>query len=117
MGDFAKALPLIREKVEADLRKPDFSKDKVVAIAISMMDLTFIRVGNSVYTKLYGSYGLTSLLNKHISIHGSKMVLAFRGKKGVEQEIAVTHTRMAHLMKKLKTYPARNYFNTMIAPV
>jgi DNA topoisomerase-1 len=110
MAAFAKALPLIREKVEADLRREDFTKDKVVALAISMMDLTYIRVGNSVYTKLYGSYGLTSLRNKHIKISGSKIVLAFRGKKGVEQEISVTHARMAHLMKKLKDIPGQELF-------
>jgi DNA topoisomerase-1 len=110
MLDFAHALPLIREKINKDLAKKDFSKDKVVALAISVMDKTFIRVGNEAYAKLYGSYGLTSLRNKHIKIEGSKMVIAFKGKKGVFQEITLTHTRLSHLLKKLKDIPGQELF-------
>ncbi len=110
MADFAKALPLIREQVEKDLSRKEFSKEKVVALAISVMDKTLIRVGNSEYTKLYGSYGLTSLRNKQINISGSKMVIAFKGKKGVFQEIKVTHTRLAYILKKLKDIPGQELF-------
>lgn len=110
MAEFAKALPLIRKQTEKDLRKKDFTKEKVVALAISVMDKTFIRVGNSAYTKLYGSYGLTSLRNKHINISGSKMILAFKGKKGVLQEIKLTHTRLARVLQKLKDIPGQELF-------
>jgi DNA topoisomerase-1 len=110
MAEFAKALPLIRAQVEKDLSRKEFTKEKVVALAISVMDKTLIRVGNSEYTKLYGSYGLTSLRNKHINISGSKMVIAFKGKKGVFQEIKVTHTRLAHILKKLKDIPGQELF-------
>lgn len=110
MAEFAKALPLIRKQVEKDLRKKEFTKEKVVGLAISVMDKTFIRVGNSAYTKLYGSYGLTSLRNRHINISGSKMIIAFKGKKGVFQEIKVTHTRLAHILQKLKDIPGQELF-------
>jgi DNA topoisomerase-1 len=110
MGDFAKALPLIRKQVEKDLRKKEFTKEKVVALAISVMDKTFIRVGNSAYTKLYGSYGLTNLRNKHIKISGNKMTIAFVGKKGVFQEIKLTHARLARILKKLKDIPGQELF-------
>ena len=110
MLDFARALPLIRQKLLSDLEQKEFSKDKVVALAISVMDKTYIRVGNEAYTKLYGSFGLTSLRNKHIKIEGSKMVIAFRGKKGVFQEITLTHTRLSRMLKKLKDIPGQELF-------
>lgn len=110
MVDFAKALPAIRAKLERDLNRREFVKDKVVAIAICVMDKTFIRVGNSVYTKLYGSYGLTGLRNKHIKIMGNSMQIAFIGKKGVAQEISLTHSRLSRLMKKLKDIPGQELF-------
>jgi DNA topoisomerase-1 len=110
MAEFAKALPLIRQQVEKDLRKKEFTKEKVVAIAISVIDKTFIRVGNSAYTKLYGSYGLTSLRNKHISISGGKMLIAFKGKKGVFQEIKVTEAWLARILTKLKDIPGQELF-------
>jgi DNA topoisomerase-1 len=110
MLDFARALPTIRKKLEGDLRQEGFSKNKVLALAISIMDKTFIRVGNSAYTKMYGSFGLTSLRNRHIKISGNKMLIAFRGKKGVFREIALTHSRLSKMMKKLKDIPGHELF-------
>ena len=110
MAEFAAALPQLREKINTDLQEKEFTKEKVVALAIAVMDKTLIRVGNSSYTKLYGSYGLTSLRNRHISILGSKMVIAFKGKKGVFQEIKVTHARLAHILQKLKDIPGQELF-------
>lgn len=110
MAEFGKALPSLRKQVIHDLNKREFVKDKVVALAISVMDKTFIRIGNSAYTKLYGSYGLTSLRNKHIDIKGSKMSISFKGKKGVQQDITLTHGRLARLLKKLKDMPGQELF-------
>lgn len=110
MLDFSRALPDIRLKLNSDLQQKEFSKDKVVALAISVMDKTFIRVGNESYARMYGSYGLTSLRNKHIKIEGTKMVIAFKGKKGVFQEITLTHARLSRMLAKLKDIPGQELF-------
>ncbi len=110
MSEFAKALPLIRQKAEEDLNKREFTKEKVVALAISVMDKTFIRVGNATYTKLYGSYGLTSLRNKHVQISGNKLKINFKGKKGVMQDITLKHGRLSRLISKLKDIPGQELF-------
>ncbi|MES2622736.1 MAG: DNA topoisomerase IB [Bacteroidota bacterium] len=110
MGEFAKALPLIRQQIEADLGKREFPKEKVVALAVSILDKTFIRVGNSAYTKLYGSFGLTSLRNKHVQVTGNKMKISFKGKKGVFQEIVLSQGRLVRLLKKLKDIPGQELF-------
>jgi DNA topoisomerase-1 len=110
MLEFARSLPVIRKKLEDDLQEKDFSKNKVLALAISVMDKTFIRVGNSAYTKMYGSFGLTSLRNRHIKISGNKLVIAFRGKKGVFREVTLTHSRLSGMLKKLKDIPGHELF-------
>ncbi|HLP52197.1 MAG TPA: hypothetical protein VK154_15010 [Chitinophagales bacterium] len=110
MAEFAQALPAIREQVQKDLRKQEFTKNKVVALAISVIDKTFIRIGNATYTKLYGSYGLTSLRNRHITINGNKMSISFIGKKGVQQDIQLTHATLSRLLKKLKDIPGQELF-------
>jgi DNA topoisomerase-1 len=110
MGEFAEVLPLIRQQVEKDLKVQEFTKTKVVALAVSVMDKTHIRIGNAVYAKLYGSYGLTSLRNKHIKVSGNKMTISFRGKKGVQQEVVLTHTRLINMLKKLKDIPGQELF-------
>ena len=110
MADFADALPLIRERIDVDLRAQEFTKEKVLALALSVLDKTHIRVGNETYARLYGSFGLTSLRNKHIKIMGNKLVIAFKGKKGVFQEIKLTHARLARMLKKLKDIPGQELF-------
>ncbi|UPT68570.1 MAG: DNA topoisomerase IB [Sphingobacteriales bacterium JAD_PAG50586_3] len=110
MADFAKALPLIREQVEKDLRIKELTKEKVLAIAVSVIDKTYIRVGNSEYAKLYGSFGLTSLRDRHLKVSGNTMKVAFVGKKGVFQEITLTHARLSKLMKKLQDIPGQELF-------
>lgn len=110
MAEFAESLPIIRKQIEEDLKKEGFSKDKVIALAICVMDKTHIRVGNETYTKLYGSYGLTTLKNKHIKIMGNKMTISFIGKKGIFREVKLTHARLSRLMKKLKDIPGQELF-------
>jgi DNA topoisomerase-1 len=82
MAEFAEALPLIRERISNDLRSAEFTKEKVLALALSVLDKTHIRVGNESYARLHGSFGLTSLRNKHIKITGITMIISFKGKKG-----------------------------------
>lgn len=79
--EFGKVLPTLRLKVEQDLQQKDIEEEKVLATVISLMERTYIRIGNEGYEKLYGSYGLTTLKDKHVQINGHKIVFSFKGKK------------------------------------
>ena len=57
-------------------------KQKVLSTVVSLMERTFIRIGNSEYERLYGSYGLTTLKDGHVDINGATLKFAFKGKKG-----------------------------------
>lgn len=107
---FAQYLPAIRKQVDKDLARQNLDHDKVVALAIRIMELTSIRVGNESYKKLYGSYGLTTLMNKHVRIEGSDISFEFRGKKGVYQKIALHSKRLARLIKQCRDIPGRELF-------
>jgi DNA topoisomerase-1 len=45
------------------------------------MEETSIRIGNESYEKLYGSFGLTTLKDKHVNIKGGNLKFSFKGKK------------------------------------
>lgn len=87
--EFGKILPSIRLKVEEDLGRKELSEEKVLATVVSLMERTFIRVGNDDYEKLYGSYGLTTLKDKHVKVNGSTVHFSFKGKKGVYHNITL----------------------------
>src|SRR5690606_16775947 len=87
MLQFGNALPTIRLHLEEDLALKTLEKRKVLAVVVSLMERTNIRIGNNIYEKLYGSFGLTTLKDKHVDISGKKMHFSFKGKKGVFHDI------------------------------
>jgi DNA topoisomerase-1 len=108
--EFGKALPALREKMEADLRQKELLRDKVLATVLSLMEKTYIRVGNSEYEKANGSYGLTTLKNKHVSVTGDKLVFSFTGKKGVHHDITLRNKRLARTVSQCRDIPGRELF-------
>jgi DNA topoisomerase IB len=58
-----------------------------LATAVRLLELTHIRVGNEEYTRANGSFGLTTLRNRHVAIHGAEMRFHFRGKSGKNREV------------------------------
>src|SRR4029077_19196126 len=48
---FAQALPKIRQRTGADLRKSGLPRDKVLAAVVQLLEKTLIRVGNEEYAK------------------------------------------------------------------
>jgi DNA topoisomerase-1 len=89
LQSFAAALPGIRQQVDKDLNRPNMDHEKVVALIIRLMELTSIRVGNESYKKLYGSFGLTTLMDKHVKLDGAKINFEFKGKKGIFHKITL----------------------------
>jgi len=81
MKEFGKVLPEIRKKVKSHLSEKGPTESKVLAAAIIIMDRTGIRIGNEVYEELYGSFGLTTLRNKHAKVSGETITFQFVGKK------------------------------------
>lgn len=107
---FGAALPKIRERVEADISLPKLPKNKVLATIISIMERTFIRVGNEEYTRTNKSYGLTTMRNKHAAVKGAKVQFTFRGKSGVEHQLAIADRRLARIVKKVQDLPGQELF-------
>jgi DNA topoisomerase-1 len=108
--EFGKLLPRLRAQLEADLQIRELNQEKVLATVISLMERTYIRIGNSNYEKLYGSYGLTTLKDKHVSVNGDKMRFAFRGKKGIQHEITLKNKKLARTVEQCKDIPGKELF-------
>ena len=107
---FAAHIPAIRKQVEKDLNRPHLDHDKIVALVVRLMELTSIRVGNESYKKLYGSFGLTTLMNRHVKIHGSDIDFEFKGKKGVFHKIALHSRKLSRLVKQCQDLPGKELF-------
>lgn len=110
MIDFAAALPKIRERTDADLRRQGLPREKVLATVVRLLEGTLIRVGNEEYAKENRSFGLTTMQNRHVEISGGTMVFRFRGKSGVQHEVDVRDRRLAPVVRRCQELPGQDLF-------
>lgn len=107
---FGAALPTLRAHVDADLAKPGLPREKILATIIGLLETTFVRVGNEEYARTNGSFGLTTLRDRHVRVEGTKLYLRFRGKSGKSHDVKVSNQRLAKLVKRCRDLPGQILF-------
>jgi DNA topoisomerase I len=110
MLDFGAALPRIRRLADRHLAMRGLPRDKVVATVVRLLESTFIRVGNDEYALHNESYGLTTLKDDHVAIHGSRIRFDFRGKSGIVHGKELTDGRLARIVKRCQDIPGQDLF-------
>ena len=108
--DFAQGLPDIRRRVEADLRRPGLPREKVLATVVRLLERTLIRVGNEDYAESNGSYGLTTLRNRHVATEGPALRFHFRGKSGKTWNLHLDDRRVARVVRDCQDLPGQRLF-------
>lgn len=110
MIHFGEALPLIRQRLEADLHLRGLPKAKVLATVVQLLETTLIRVGNQAYAQENGSFGLTTMRDRHVNIHGAEVEFEFRGKSGKKHQISLRDRRLAKIIKRCRDIPGYELF-------
>ncbi|MEA2662418.1 MAG: topoisomerase [Chloroflexota bacterium] len=110
MIEFGKALPTIRARTDADLRRPGLTRERVLAAVVRLLESTLIRVGNDEYAKHNRSFGLTTMRDDHVEVAGSRITFRFRGKSGVPHEVDVSDRRIARILVRLDELPGQHLF-------
>jgi DNA topoisomerase I len=107
---FARVLPLIRTRVEEDLKRSGLPRERVLAAVVRLMQLTLFRVGNNEYAKKNKSFGLTTLRDRHVRIDDGHIHLSFRGKSGNRYESDINDRRLARIVKGCRDLPGYELF-------
>ena len=107
---FGHALPQIRRRTDADLRRERLPREKVLAAVVRLLEKTFIRVGNDEYARDNNSFGLTTMRDGHVKVNGSTVRFIFRGKSGVEHALALDDRRLARIVKQCRDLPGQELF-------
>ncbi|WP_395396488.1 DNA topoisomerase IB (plasmid) [Novosphingobium sp. BL-8A] len=110
MLDFAKALPIVRQRIEADLRRRGLPRERVLAAVVHLLETTMIRIGNSDYAKLSRSYGLTTLQDRHVAVEGAQPRFNFKGKSGKQWKLRLENRRIAKIVKASQDLPGQHLF-------
>ncbi|WP_370000095.1 DNA topoisomerase IB [Winogradskyella sp.] len=110
MYAFGKQLPKLREKVEYDLKSSKWSKQKVLALIISLLEETHIRIGNAYYASANKTYGLSTLRTRHVDIYKGKLKFEFKGKRGKEYCVTIRNKKLIKLVQQCEDIPGWELF-------
>ncbi|WP_305849544.1 DNA topoisomerase IB [Pyxidicoccus parkwayensis] len=112
--DFARALPRMRRRVNADLRKQGLGRDKVLACMLRILGTCFIRPGSQQYADEHGSFGLATLRRRHVRVAGDTVTFDFPGKSGKHQHRQLKDRRVASIVRQLMKVPGRDVFKFVL---
>lgn len=109
-AEFGRALPRLRKRVAADLRKRSLSRERAVAAVVRLLDQSHIRVGNEDYVKQNQSYGATTLRGRHGQVKGDKLRLRFKAKSGKEADCTISDRSLARFVKACQDLDEQHLF-------
>ncbi|HET7490095.1 MAG TPA: hypothetical protein VFJ85_19380 [Acidimicrobiales bacterium] len=107
---FGEALGPLRARLTEDLDGREWDFDHVVAVVLALLDTTHIRVGNEQYARQNGTFGLTTLREKHVDVAGRQVRLRFVGKAGKEVDVEVDDPRLAREVRRCRELPGQLLF-------
>jgi len=107
---FARALPQLRKRLRRDMRRKRLDRKKVLATVVTLLEVTLIRVGNREYARTNGSFGLTTLQDRHVSFSNCEMRFRFRGKTGKMWRLAISDRRIAGIVRSCQDLPGQHLF-------
>jgi len=110
---FAAALPRLRRRVTADLALAELPADKVIALIVRLLDTTRVRVGNAEYERDNGTYGLTTLRDRHVSFpRGGGALIQFRGKGGAPHVVRIGDRRLVSILRSCRNVAGSRLFQS-----
>lgn len=110
MIEFGKSLPKIRKQSEEDLKKRGWSKQKITALMVSILDEYGVRIGNRYYQKENETYGLTTLRRRHLQTNGNDLTLKYKGKSGIMRSVTIEDNELAKHIQKAADLPGYEIF-------
>jgi DNA topoisomerase I len=107
---FGEQLPRLRRRLSRDLALRGLPRDKVLALVVSVLAETLIRVGNHEYARQNNSFGLTTLRNRHVRFPRGAAIFEFRGKSGKDHVVECGDERLAKLLRRCQQLPGQKLF-------
>ena len=83
------ALPDWREQIAGDLRTRGFTRERVLAVGLRLLDLGYFRAGGDQYAEENNSFGIATLLGEHVTVHADTVEFDYPAKSGVRRTLTV----------------------------
>jgi DNA topoisomerase IB len=102
MLEFGAALPAIRRVLREHLDDRGLSRNRVLAAAISLIDLGFFRAGGEEYLADNGTFGLATIRREHVICRHNEIVFEYTAKGAKQRQQAVADNEVCAVIRGLK---------------
>jgi DNA topoisomerase-1 len=94
-------LPAWRARIAEDLAGRGLQRDRVLALALHLLDRGYFRAGGEQYAEEHESYGLATLQCDHVSLSGGSVSFDFPAKSGVRRTLAIEDAEIVRAVRSL----------------
>ncbi|MCC6492228.1 MAG: DNA topoisomerase IB [Pirellulales bacterium] len=113
LEQFGRLLPKLRRKIARQLASDDMSPERVIAGMVALLDLTAIRIGNDEYARTNGSYGLSTLRDRHVVPRPGGVELHFRAKGGFHREVPIEDRQLSEFIRACAAVKGQRLFQCL----
>jgi DNA topoisomerase-1 len=99
--EMSRALPAWRTRVADDLAGSGLSRDRVLALALHLLDRGYFRAGGEQYAEENESYGLATLLCEHVTLHPGSVAFDYPAKSGVRRTLQIEDREVVSAVRSL----------------
>ena len=103
--EFAERLPTFRARVDRHLRLDELEREWTCAIASSVINNAWFRVGSDRHARRARTYGVTTLTKRHVTIDGDQVSFCFRTKNRRLVRRSIASERLAAAVSELLALP------------
>jgi DNA topoisomerase I len=97
---FGERLPELRAAMTEHLDLDELDRERVSAVALRVISLGWFRVGSERYAR-EGTYGVTTLLRRHVEVRGHRIKLSFPSKAGIRVRSELVDEDLADAIRGL----------------
>ena len=101
------SLPEMRRRIAADMRRRGLERDRVLALALQLLDLGYFRAGGEQYADENNSFGIATLLCEHVTLQREAVEFDFPAKSGVRRTLTIDDPEVVRSVRALLRRPDR----------
>lgn len=108
--EFGERLGGLRHRVDNDLGATGLGRERVTALVVSLLEETYIRVGNEEYAKGNRTFGLTTLRDRHVRFVRNGFTIRYNAKGSKVHQVACDDPRLCRLVRRCQDLPGQQLF-------